>query len=233
MKRKKGDWLPKSKAAQMIMFTNVRAKIGGYAAILPLTAAKVSRIEAICDIFIAVFNFTEQARATYSSLTEWQSNVFTGSPSGSAAPDPPPFPVFTAPASFTIGIFEEFRELRDDIVEADGYTDAIGEDLMIVAPESEDLSEAELIPEIGVQTAFGYTVEITGSLKGTDAMRFYYKRKGAAAPVSVAYLTKLPGKFKIPPQTPGEPESGELYAFFIEDNEEIGQPSLIHPITLS
>lgn len=232
MKKKKGDWFPKSRANQAVMFTNVQAKIGGYAAVLPLTIAQVDRIEAICDIFIAVFNFTEQTRATAVAITEWQDDVFTSSPPGDPAIDPPPFPVFVKPTGFTIGIFDEFRELRDKIVEADGYTQAIGEDLMIVAPKADDIIEDNLIPEIGVKTSVGYKVKISGSLQGTDALRVYYKRKGGE-PAAVAFLTKLPAEFQITPQTPGNPESGEIHAVFFKDNEEIGQPSLIHPITIS
>lgn len=232
MKKQKREWFPNNRAAQMVMFTNIKAKIGGYAAILPLTAAQVGRIEAICDVFTAVYNFTEQTRATGTSITEWQDNVFTGSPAGDIAPDPPPFPSFAKPTGFTIGIFEEFRDLRDKIIEADGYTDAIGEDLMLVAPEADDVIEDALIPEIGVQTSIGYKVQVTGSLQGTDAMKFYYRRKGGEF-VAVGFLTKLPGEFPIPPQTAGTAESGEIYAVFVKDNEEIGQRSLLHSITLS
>lgn len=232
MKKPNLDWFPRSRANQAVMFTNVKAKIGGYAAILPLTAAQVARIEAICDVFIAVFNFTEQVRATGTSITEWQDDIFTSSPPGDPAPDPPSFPVFAKPTGFTIGIFDEFRDLRDKIVGADGYTTAIGEDLMIVAPKADDVIEDNLLPEIGVKTEPGYKVKVTGSLQGTDAMKFYYKRKGGEF-VTVGFLTKLPGEFQITPQTAGNAESGELYAVFIKDNEEIGQPSLIHPVTIS
>jgi len=69
MKKKGKDWFPKSRPKQLVMFTNVKAKIAGYRNILPLTQEKIDRIVLICDVFIGVYNFVEQSRAKAANLT--------------------------------------------------------------------------------------------------------------------------------------------------------------------
>ena len=51
------DWFPSKLADQLVMFQNVKAKIGGYTAILPITAAQTTEITLICNEFIAVYNY--------------------------------------------------------------------------------------------------------------------------------------------------------------------------------
>ncbi|MDQ3798663.1 MAG: hypothetical protein M3384_04375 [Acidobacteriota bacterium] len=235
MKKQSVDWFPKARPQQLVMFTNIKAKIGGYAATLPLAAAKVTRIELICDTFIAVYNFVEQARATMQNVTEWRDLIFTaeGGTPGAIAPKAPAFNGVVLPDGAFAGIFQEFRRLRDDIVHADNYTPGIGEDLMIVAPEGDDLNPDELAASVKLTTLPGYKVRAEGSLQGMDAMRFDYQRKGASGWTPVAFATKLPAEFAVAPQTPGEPESGVIRAVLLDKNAEIGQFSPLYPVTLS
>jgi hypothetical protein len=233
--KKQSDWFPKTKPKQLIMFTNVKAKIGGYQATLPLTAAKVDRIMLICETFIAVCNYVEQTRATLKNLTEWQNLIFTaeGGTPGAVAPKAPTFNTVTLPDDAFVGIFAEFRRLRDDIVNADNYTHGIGEDLMIVAPEGEDLNLNELQASARLTALAGYKVRAEGSLQGMDAIRFDYQRKGASAWTPVAFLTKLPAEFTIAPHAPGEPETGVIRVVLLKENTEVGQFSPQYPITVS
>lgn len=228
-------WFPTSRPKQLIMFTNVKAKIGGYAAILPLAAAKVTRIELICDIFIALFNYVEQTRATAEQLTEFQALIETaaGNTPGKPAPDAPVFQPLNLPAGAFVGIFEEFKDLVEDIKAADNYTRGIGEDLMIVAPEGTSTPDADIAASIQPQaTGSNYKVNIKGSLQGQSAIRVEYYRKGAGVPQSF-FFTKLPGEITIVPHTPGEPESGSLRAILLRNNQEIGQWSPDYPVTVS
>jgi hypothetical protein len=217
------------------MFTNVRAKIGGYEAVLPLSAAQVARVELICDTFITVYNFVEQTRATTQQLTDWQDLIFKGigGITGDSAPKALIFQIFELPVGSFVNIFEEFRELREQIVSADGYHDGIGEDLMIVAPKSDDLNLNELQASAKLTPLAGYKVRAKGSLRGMDAMRFDYQRKGASDWTPVGFVTKLSAEFIITPQTPGEPETGVIRVVLMEKNQEVGQPSPLYPITIS
>lgn len=235
MKKRSIDWFPTTRPEQLVIFTNVKAKIGGYQATLPLPAAKVDRIMVICETFITVYNYVEQTRATLKQLTEWQELIFTakGGSQGANVPKPPTFNAVTLPDDAFLGIFQEFRNLRDDIVRADNYTAGIGEDLMLVATEGEDLDLNELVAAVKITSLAGYKLRAEGSLQGMDAMRFDYQRKGASTWSPVAFVTKLPAEFVITPQTAGEPETGVIRAVLLEKNEEVGSFSPQYPITIS
>lgn len=235
MKKKQPDWFPRTRPQQLVMFTNIKAKIGGYQATLPLTAAKIDRVMLICETFIAVYNYVEQARASMQNLTDWQELIFTakGGTPGAIAPKAPTFGGVVLPDGAFAGIFQEFRELRDSILNADNYTPGIGEDLMIVAPEGDDWDLNELAASVRLTTLPGYKVRAEGSLQGMDAMRFDYQRKGAGVWSPVAFATRLPAEFAIAPQTPGEPETGVIRAVLLDKNAEIGQFSPLYPVTLS
>ena len=227
------SWLPKRLADLLVMFQNVEIKIGGYKSVLPITSAQVDRIILICQEFIAVYNYVTQSRATTESLVEWRDNIFYGTPTGDAAPAPPTFPTYTAVTDSFIGIITEFREFRELIVASPGYTKAIGEDLMIVAPETEKLVEAETIPSLKVSTEGGYKVIAAGSMQGMDALRFEYQRAGSTTWNIAAFVTKLPAEFTITPATPGEPENGRIRAIFIKKNDEYGSWSPEYAVTVS
>jgi hypothetical protein len=235
MKKNQREWFPQNRGKQLDMFTNIKAKIGGYQAILPLAAAKVDRIMLICETFITVYNFVEQTRATLKQLTEWQDLILTakGGVQGENVPKAPTFNSVTLPDGAFVGLFAEFRALRDDIIKAENYTPGIGADLMIVAPEGEDLDLNKLSANVNLTSLAGYKVRAEGSLHGMDAMRFDYQRKGATTWTPVAFLTKLPAEFTITPEKAGEPETGIIRAVLIEKNEEVGNFSPQYPLTIS
>ena len=227
------DWLPRSLPDQLVMFQNVIKKIADYTSELPLTAAQETRIALICDIFISVYNYVSQARATTESLVEWRDFIFNGSPAGDAAPAAPTFAAYSRVTGAFIGIFQEFRDLVDLIKASPGYTRAIGEDLMIVATKAEDAVTPDPTPDLKVTTSQPYTVEVAGSMQGMDAIRVEYQRKGASGWSIAAFLTKLPGEFTITPATPGEPETGHIRAVFTKKNADFGNFSPDYPVTVS
>lgn len=235
MKRKNSNWLPTSRAQQLIMFTNIKAKIAGYVTSLPFPTAKKDRLVLICDTFIALSNYVEQTRATTQQLTEYQDLILTadGGTQGDPAPPVPEFKALTLPADAFVGIFEEFRKLVEDIKAADNYTRGIGEDLMIVAPEGADLIEDEIVAAMKIQTFAGYKVRVESSLQGMDAMRVEYQKRGASDWQIAGFLTKLPGEVTIAPTVPGNPESGEMRCVLISKNEPVGQFSPNYPVTVS
>lgn len=227
------DWFPPRLADQAEMFANVNAKIGGYDAVLPLTIAQRTAIQLICEEFAAVYTYVLQCRAATESLVEWRNAIFSGDPVGAAAPAPPTYPTYNEVVGSTIGIFSAFRDWVDLIKALPGYTRAIGEDLMIVAVKPEERPEGEVTPELKVKTSPGYSVEVSGSLQGFDAMRVEYIRNGSSTWNIAAFLTKMSGEFTITPATPGEPESGRIRAVFIKKNNEYGNFSPEYPVTVS
>ena len=234
-KTKNTDWFPRSRAKQLVMCSNLKAKIGNYETLLSFPTAKTARIILICDIFIELYNYVEQVRATTFTLTGFQNLIFNaqGGTQGAVAPEPPVFQTVTLPAGAFVGIFQELRELVDDIKNTDKYTRAIGEDLMIVAPESEEMNLNEVVPALKINALMNdYKVRVEGSLRGFKAIKIEYTAKGAVVPQEF-FLTKLPGSIKIIPQQPGNAESGSIRGVFIKDNEEVGQRTPMYPVTIS
>lgn len=225
---------PGTLGEQAAMFANIKSKIGAYTAVLPITAAQETRIELICEIFLSAYEYVEQMRATTSSLVQWRDELFDGEPAGDPAPAPPGYAAYTAPPGSFIGILEEFRELRELIVASPGYTQSIGEDLMIVGAEIIKPNNPGLIkPSLTVTTAPGYVVNCSGSMQGYDAMRIEYMRQGSNVWTIAAFATKMPASFTITPATPGQPENGQIRAVFIEKNAEVGSFSPNYPVTVS
>jgi len=234
MKKKRApSWFARTRPKQLVQFTNMKAKIAGYKDILPLPQAKIDRIILICTIFIEVYNFVEQSRAKMKSLTDWQDLIFTGEGGtrGEPAPVAPSFQTFVLPSDAFVGIFEEFQELREDIVSADNYKRGIGEDLMIVAPEGEEREPDEMSPDLKLRTAVPYKVRISGSMQGAKALQVEYVKRGSPIPQTF-FLTNLPGEITVIPAQAGEPESGTVRAIFFEQNEEIGQWSPDYKVTI-
>ena len=230
---KNADWFPTRLADQAAMFTNITGKIGGYTTVLPITTAQRDEILLICGQFLAINNYVTASRATTESLVEWRNFVFDGEPTGDPCPEAPDYTVFSISEGYFIGIFTRFRELVDLIKASPGYTRAIGEDLMIVAVKSDSVLPEDLTPELKVSAADGYVVNIGGSLQGTDAIRIEYKRNGAAAWAIAGFLTKLPGSVTITPNTPGEPEVGNIRGRFVKKNADVGNSSPQYSVTLS
>jgi len=141
------------------------------------------------------------------------------------------FPVGGAPA-YKVGSVKLFFALRDRIVAAAGYTQAIGEDLGIIGSESTARPASEVTPELKPTVSMGNFVNLAGSMQGMDALRVEY-RTGTGAFTTVAFLTKTPGGFQITPTTPNQPEIGFLRAVFIKKNEEYGNSSPTYQVTVS
>jgi len=218
------------------MFQNIRAKVELYMNVLPLTVGQIERLHLICDVFVNAYNFATQSKSTMEAVTNWRDNVFTGAPAGTTIPPAPVFPVAAMPVGSFIGIFDEFRRTVELIKSSPGYTRAIGEDLMVVAPQNggadTNAVNNPVVPELKVATVSGYQVTIAGSLRGMDAIRIEYRPKNGDW-TTAAFFTKLPGNFVVTPQTPGNPETGHVRGILIKKNEPVGNPSAEYPVTVS
>ena len=225
-------WLPKAKPAQLLVVQNFRVKLEAYAVQLGLSPAEVTEALAMCDAIVGAINIAEQCKQSMLALTQWRDDVLSGEPLGSAAPPAPVFPVVGA-TTYERGVLKQFAKLRDQIVSSPGYTQAIGEDLGIIGPESTRPAPGSITPDLKAETSTGYRVNLTGSMQGMDALRVEYSRDGGENFQTVAFLTATPGGFQIAPANPNQPEKGVIRAVYIKRNEEIGNFSASYPVTVS
>jgi hypothetical protein len=235
MKKKTDYWFPRTRAQQLLMFTNIKLKLPNYKEALGLSTAKIDRIILICDIFISVYNFVVQARATNGGLTDFQDLIFTakGGTKGEPAPSAPVFQVLTMPAGAFVGIFDEFKTLvQKSIKTADGYSKDIGDDLMIEPAEAGEIVEATVEPDLKRETFTPYKIRLSGSMKGFKGLKVEYRKKGSDIPQTF-FQTDLPAVIAVVPTVAGEAEAGQIRAKFIENNEEVGQWSPNYDITVA
>lgn len=224
-------WWPSSLPAQQMLISNFDAKISSYSTTLGMTEPEVLAARELCAAFTNALSYAEQSKATMQAVTQWREIVFTGEPKGENAPLPPKF-AMPGDVDFTRGVVKQFQELRDRILLMKGYNNAIGEDLGLIGPEETPLNPDIARPQLKTSTNEGYVINISGSLRGMDAMRVEYAPKGGTFK-TVAYLTSTPGGFKVTPETPGKPESGYVRAVFVKKNQDFGQFSADYPVTIT
>lgn len=224
-------WWPGSLASQRSLMQNFGAKIPSYQATLSLTLLQVGAMTALCDAFIGAYDSTLSAKDSMKAMTQWRDEVFYGEPTGNEAPQAPVFAV-VGNTSYTRGVVTQFIACRELIVNLPNYTETIGEDLGIVGSEVPSRPADEVMPELKAVKVSGYTVNLSGSMQGFDAMRVEYAKKGGGFQ-PVAFLTNLPGSFEVTPAVADQPEVGMVRTIFIKRNAEFGNYSPNYPVTVS
>lgn len=228
-----GEWYPTRRDKQRAMYANVLAKIENYQDAIPdLTDARIARILLMCRMFIAVYDWLEQSEAALGGGYEFQKDLERGEVSEAVAA-PPPFPVLALPAGAFKGFVTEFRSEMGLLKRQKGYTQAAGEDLMIVREAKAAKNPADMKPAFEYAARQGFKVWVTGRMQGMSGAKFFYRRKGATEWIFIGFLIKTPGELAIPPAQAGVPEAGEIRAVFIDGNAEAGQFSDNKEITLS
>lgn len=226
------DWYPSTRPAQRAMYSNVLAKIDKHVPVpIDLAAAKLARLKLICENYIAIYDWLEQMEATEAQCYEWRDDMEYGDTSEPIQPPPVFLTVTLQPFSFK-GFVTEFREIVAHIKELDGYTEAIGLDLMIFKLKGAPLNLNEIMPAFKYEEKSSFKVRVTGKMQGMKSVNFYYRRKGENKYVFIGYLNKLPGELTITPAEPETPEVGDIKAIFVEDNTEVGLFSASTELTL-
>ncbi|MFZ1699597.1 MAG: hypothetical protein WBO10_16555 [Pyrinomonadaceae bacterium] len=223
-------WWPGSKPEQLVLVKNFQVKLPGHSAALGLSPAQLTAADDLCNAFLGSVDSTDQCRMSMQAMTQWRDQVLYGEP-GDPAPAAPVFPVIGA-VTYTTGIVKQFIDFRDLIVASPGYNTSIGEDLGIIGAEKSKTPEGLFTPELKAVTSTGYWVNLSGSMKGMDALRVEYAPAGGTFS-TVAFLTNTPGGFQISAKEPGQPENGQIRAVYIKKNEVFGNYSANYPVTLS
>jgi hypothetical protein len=227
------DWYPARRDKQRAMYANVLAKIGNYKNVIDgLTDARIERIKLMCQMYIAVYDWLAQSEARLAGGYEFQKDLEKGNLSETVNA-PPAFETLVLPAGAFKGFVTEFRKEIGLLKKQNGYTAAIGEDLMIVREQGEAISPEQRQPAFKYEMRQGFRLLVSGSMQGMRAANFYYRRKGQTEWMFVGYLTRTPGEIHIPPAQTGQPEAGEIKSIFSENNEEVGQFSTNTEVTLS
>jgi hypothetical protein len=192
------DYIPRTDDSLKTWLQNRKVKLPLHAAALGLSAAQVTARQADCDAIIIEIDNVAQKRAALAAA------------------------VAAKEAAKEAKLAAIRLQSRQDKV-ANGYTDAIGEDLDIVGEDAgEDLAQAQ--PELTGQAYAGY-VRLRFKKGGWDGVNIYTRIEGQATWQFLARDTNSPYDDQRPLATANQPETREYMAIGVLDDTEIGQPS--------
>ena len=129
------NYLPAGDSERVAWLNNLAIKIGGYQNTLGLSAgdvAQVTKDNALYAYTINLLNIIKQSQQNVTAYKELLKHATKNQVIG-AVPTMPVVPV--APAAAAAGIFDRTRALVQRIKKANNYSEAIGQDLNIIAPD--------------------------------------------------------------------------------------------------
>lgn len=230
------DWLSRTIGGRRAQCVNIRAKLASHKTELDLTDEQVVYVNNLCDEYVAIVDYVTAQQATASGLNEWRDTAITGKGGtiGDALPDPAAFAGFTNDADYIVGIIPELRRERDGWTTKAGWTQAIGEDLMVVRTEGGNLPEEEVTPTIiasGAQSGYVISVMVKDR-EGADQFVVETRQKGGDWQ-SAGTFTGRTTDITITPLSPGDPEQVEVRVRLKKNNENYGNTSQTATVTVN
>ena len=229
MKTRK-DWLQRPLPELAVMFANVKTKIGDYMTAYGLTDRWIERVNLICDTFAAAYTGVAQNRATEKEMTDWFNSLLGGEPKGAPAPDAPTFQNITLPTGAFIGLIDEFREMMRFFKANSAYTEADGENLMIVAPLEEDKIADDTAPALKVSVDLDGSVRVEYTRGNFSGLELQWRKSGTADWHLADKSTEKIVTFQ--PEIAAPPEKIELRGVFLLKNQRVGNWSPVYSTTI-
>lgn len=230
MKKKKKDWLNRPLPELNIMFTNVKKKIGEYQVSYELTQNWIDRVELICDTFTVGYTGIAQIRATAKDLSDWFTMLLNGEPKGAIATAPPAFQTITMPTGAFIGMIDEFREMMKFFKANAAYTEADGENLMIVSPDEQAPDIENAVPDLKPSVNMDDKVLVSYRKGDFGGLELQWRKVGQPMWQLADKSTETTITFTPEGLTP--PEKIELRGVFLLKNQRVGVWSPIYTLTV-
>jgi hypothetical protein len=240
-------YLPRTEAARVIWFKNLKNKIGTYTATLSLPITTVTSVAADCDMYEYAVGQAEARKSDYKNLVDWK-DTLSFAPIGTVL-SPVPVPEIIAPPMVVPGgVFTRLAALVKTIKGNLNYTTDIGTDLGIIGDEI-TFDPAALKPVLKIKLNTGGHPVIKFKRNKTDRLNLYVDRRDGQGLKFLATTSKasytdmhpLPGSATVPP-TPGSPSpapgSGTIATVwdykgvYVIDDEEVGVVSDLVSITV-
>jgi hypothetical protein len=224
------DWFPNDQEGQRLLLLSLKTKLENYTTELELSATDISGAVTRSELFDYLVNqaaMLEDAKVAFNKAKETIIKGEIGEPA-------PTFPKIELPAppTLTVGIIKQTRKLVRRIKEANGYTQAIGEDLGIVKPGSDGGSKESLVPALANRSLPGFMLETSFLKKGMGGLRLEYRYKGGDWQLATIALSS-PVTYNIAPQTAGVAEQVEIRAIYMEKNATVGQYSPSYTLVIA
>lgn len=183
------SYIPSGDADRGIWLGNFNTKLPTYASLLGITAAEVTAVQKDTAMFQYILSMGEAYKQMVNNITAYKNLLkhAVGQQHLGAIPTAPVLP--TAPATVPEGCFDRVSKLVKRMKASVNYTDAIGQDLGIVAP-TQTIDLATIQPDLSVKLDAGRP-HIKCNKSYADAIDLYVDRKDGAGFVLVGRLLKL------------------------------------------
>ncbi len=183
------SYIPNSDSDRTVWLNNFSTKINTYAALVGITAAEVTAIQKDTAMYTYIINMLEVYKQTLNNITSYKNLLkhAVGQQHLGAIPSPPT--LAAAPTAVSEGVFDRISKLVKRIKASTSYTDAIGNDLGIIAPV-QTIDVATMQPELKVSLDADRP-HIKCSKGYADAIDLYVDRKDNAGFVLIGRLLKL------------------------------------------
>ncbi len=150
-------YFPGSDTEQVIWLNNFLAKLKSLAAQLGVTAAEVNNVAAYAAMFSYTMNVIESHKSTLSNLYAYKRLLKKAKDQQHLGAFPQMTPLPAAPPAVAEGIFDQVALLVRRIKASTAYTESIGCDLGVIAPDNKPDWET-LQPELKVKLDAGHPV---------------------------------------------------------------------------
>jgi hypothetical protein len=150
----RNGFLPQSDADRVVWLNNFSTKIGTYAASVGITAAEITSINNDKAFYSFIINMHDSYKQTLNNLTAYKNLLKHAVAQQHLGSIPVVAALGTAPTAVPEGIFDRISKFAQRIKASVNYTEAMGQDLGIIAPElTIDLSSLQ--PELKVKLDAG------------------------------------------------------------------------------
>ena len=182
------NYIPNGDADKGIWMGNFSSKLPTYATVVGITAAEVTAIQKDALMYQYILSMLEGYKQTVNNITSYKNLLkhAVGQQHLGALPVAPN--LATAPATVPEGVFDRVSKLVKRIKASVSYTEAMGNDLGIIAP-TQSFDRTILQPDLKVNLDAGRPH--IKCVKGyADAIDLYVDRKDGAGFILIGRLLK-------------------------------------------
>ena len=214
-------WFPSSLAERVLWFANFTAQFALVADLLGLT----DKVQQVNDDNL-VMQFIGQAdtsiEAYHEGIRQYR-RIITEDAPGTATPDFPDNPMLALPKVVATGIFTRTDKLRDQIMNADKYTNEIGGLLDILVKKTDSISPEDKVLTLKGQAMPAQQIQVEFVRGDSDGITLQMRVDGGEW-VNAGNFYKSPVVINVPGDA-SKAHEVELRGRYLEFNTPVGQNS--------
>lgn len=214
-------WFPTSWADRILWYANFTAQFILVAEVLGLTD-KVQQVKDDNLVMQFLGGADTGIEAYHAGFRQYR-RIITEEAVGTPTPDFPDNPTFALPKIVATGLFTRLDKLRDQIMNADNYTDEIGALLGILPKKTDSIAPGDRKPALKGHAMPEQQILVDFVRGDSDGINLRLSVDGGA-PVNMGNFYKSPVSITVPGDA-SKPHEVEITGRYIEGNTPVGQNS--------